>query len=1623
MKPTHDKYPHFEANQVLTNSHLNQVFDYLDEQDRLTRANLIGIGIVCGLEFTTETNSGNIGIHVSRGVGVSSAGYLLNQPDHVTLVSYRDYTLPNEVDYTNFKFDDGGLMKQYPLWELFAAGEPNTFPLNIPSGFLSDKALILFLELKMEGLRNCSPNDCNDKGEEVTATLRHLLIRIADLEKIIATAGNLPGNFSLTDLEQSFSGRLNLPDIRMPRWDVEATNPVTSVEVLKGFHRAFSQDKISDLTGKALSAAYLAFKPLVGAEFPSDPFAGFASKFGFLDNTNIPAEHLKFIQYYHGFFEDLLNAYDEFRWKGIRTMCACAPPEDLFPRHLMLGVINPSSVNNPELFRNYFMPSPAISNCEDQIRELRQLFARLVEMIVKFTHTPPLPLSGQTNRLVQQIRITPDKLADVSLSEKAIPYYYLQSGPKHLFRLWNYERTKRGRANQNLSYRSDEYIPTAPNFVLNPLRFDIEPYNFFRIEGHLGQNYQAAISSILAQKNRFRLPIDVIALRTGIFDEKNLDFKKEGGCHFNDLEAQYDSRVAELIGFLGGNLKYFYDLFFEAAKGLIDAPVHSIVPWFVAWDPDFRVKPNTLGAYLEKQIFNTQLTAPYFDPDSIAPNLFQFIASSPESLKELILIYIGYYIARFPDVLPADLTELDLDELINREKDITRVAEAIEIKHEEFFTQSEQREPVVKWEDLDDRLEALVYGHYSDSIKALLKEYQQRLKEFNKLQYLSHYLRKNPGIQHKAGVPIGGTFILVYHGDERSDEGNIRPITGNFIIRGQVVVQNRQPIPGATVLIKGTNQGASTDFSGNFVIRTTILPVTLRVVLVGFSPVEKVVRNEGFILIDLLSGSDTRVVPDISSDFFPGEIIADFYLPYLCCSDCAPVQFVLPLIPPGFSVEIGCTDEKGNARVIVSPAGGSPPYRLKINDGNYIEISESLTLQPGEYTLVIRDAEGVDSAPQAITIAEPLLLGQPNFDCIGDNNEYVVAIDIRGGVPPYTSNIGRILNGRTFFSDVLAGDTDHEVIIKDNQGCLASVVINHSCGPELSFTTRIGCANADDFSAVEVFASGGKSPYEVRVDAGSFVPVGGPIFLPTGKHTFIVRDATGSETLPQEIEIPGRIELGEPNFDCIGENNEYVVDIRISGGLPPFTSNIGRIINERTFFSDALAGNTDHEIIITDSRGCIASTIVNHSCLETINLDFDVSIKCTAPNGTSVVEIFPEGGSAPFSIQIGTAPFQPLNGPITLPVGNHQITLKDNNQNTISKTIDIPGALNLEVVKISCIRGNEFYQAFIRINGGVAPYIALGSPIDGNEFTTDLFPSGESAFIQVFDSNKCQTSIEIQHSCDEPCDLPCGGETMECAYRLWLQPPDKTQRYEFYQQVSDVIFRFNDKQLPLPKADQLLQISTEELNTDFDNAIHGVVKVLNSAIDKAMRKEFGDSGRNRILLSYNPQETDPFSVLRIEHYVCETFSIEFNYNYGMPEPRFNLNVKYTNEKQNEGQQFNGAIFTNLGLDDKQMIVPAFDCSQRNSCSDTSFEKICQDNNLKPEFVIEPLGRIGFQLQNTTPGNDQAAWVWDIFGTFAAEPFYEGENVRILVSKPTGIVRLTVITNKGCFAFTDKELKR
>ena len=492
MEPAHNNYPLFESNQVLTSRHLNALFTYLDEQERLTRANLIGIGIVCGLKITFDQATSTI--HVSKGCGITSQGYLIDLPESgISLVSFREgYQVPDAESYHEFISQDN---TQYPLWELFPAGEQNATPLSQLD--LGDKALLLCLELKKQSLRNCSPSNCDNKGAEVSVTVKPLLIEHANLDTMIACAKGLwsdpPG-----DPETILLRRLGLPDIALPRLDLRKEKLVTAKDIFMAYVKLFQSVSLASSTADALSKAYNAFKPLLQERYPGDPFQPFTAAFGFLDQDPTSASQVNAMQYYYDFFDDLLQAYNEFRWKGAELLCACSPPEGVFPHHLMLGQL--LQEKQPGKYRQHFLPSPALNDCTGRTREVMQLFSRLVEMTQCF-HIPN----------ESEIRLTPSSLGEGLLSRKAIPWYYQQTGTPPLYQLWSHEKSMRGRSGQNLSYHISVYNPAAPD----PLDCDMEPYNFLRIEGHLGQNYQIVLEKLLQEISKHNLPIDVVALHTG----------------------------------------------------------------------------------------------------------------------------------------------------------------------------------------------------------------------------------------------------------------------------------------------------------------------------------------------------------------------------------------------------------------------------------------------------------------------------------------------------------------------------------------------------------------------------------------------------------------------------------------------------------------------------------------------------------------------------------------------------------------------------------------------------------------------------------------------------------------------------------------------------------------------------------------------------------------------------------------------------------------------------------------------------------------------------------------------------------------------------------------------------
>lgn len=1310
MKFTQDIYPVFEANQVLSDLHLNEIFNYLDEQDRLTRANLIGIGIVCGLEINLNPpGTTDPTIRLTKGCGVTSEGYLIVEPGDVDLVRYREYVLPQEPDYPPFK-DQASAGKQFDLWELFPAGEPETTTLGASAGFLNDKAVLLFLELKKEGLRNCSPNNCDDKGAKITATVRRLLIKVEDLAKVIAAANQLEGNLTLADLDSALSTRLNLPDVHMPRYDVPNTSPATSRDVLAAFLALFQAGKLALKTGTALIAAYNAFKPIVQGAYPSNPFAAFAVTFGFLDDAPKTTAQVRFLPYYVDFFDDLLKAYDEFRWKGAELLCACCPPEALFPRHLMLGALAPNLVANASHYRHPFLASPAVGDCGEQTEEVRRLFQRLVEMIAQFSITPKLPEVKSRSITDPQIRITPSKAGDVLLSGRAIPYYYSQEGTPPLYRLWNVEKSRRNRAHHNLSYRSDEYTPAAPVFVTEALRYDLEPYNFLRIEGHLGKEYQAVLNTLLSLKARYRLPIDIIALRAGVFDESiSVDLKKDE-CRFQDLESLYDALREELLSALCEGVMYLYGLSLDKTVAALAGGTPKL-PLLKKYAPNFRYGDSTVGAWYEKYLALLQ-GRPYIDVDQtnvdqnavLTVYCVLFAGTTDLPQKNFAHVVSIYYLTKLAEVLPDSLDALGFADFQNKYQDLMGLIRFF--RSEAVANISTEFKNFIPQEDLIDHFDEVLFACKLEPLRAIHEEYARRLREVKQRQFLSMFLRDHPGIQHKAGVPFGGTFILVYHEEPAGlkndvDLKAIKAVTSEAIPIGRKVMVAKEALSEA--LSRMSKKAA---YAEDPDVRLLFGALTGRI------PDFK--KPSGPV-------SDAEKIIDATvGELSGGTVIADFFLPYLCCPGCSSVQFVLPKTPPTFTLQVACTSPNNQAEVTVAPKGGEGPYSYKLGD------------------------------------------------------------------------------------------------------------------------------------------------------ADTFLPLTGALMLPVGTHTLVIQDSAGTESAQRSLTVPAPLTI---------EKETYI-------------------------------------------------------------------------------------------------------------------------DNVATKT----------------------YQVNVPISGGVIPYKAETGTVAGSTFTSPSVASGAAVAVSITDSVGCKVSREFRHTV---CDLPCGGVSHRCAYRLWLQPPVGEARYETYRQEGEAVkLRFNGADIPLPGTNAILQAETAQLNGAFENTIAGIIKKLNAVVNQALVTTLGPQGKNRLVLGYKPSPTDPFGVLWIEHFVCETFSIEFNFSFAKPSPAFSLIWRYANEPDAAGAPFTGAIMINRRLNNKETRIPALDCSERNQCTGSDYKKLCQGPDPKLKLGIAPReNAVSLEADVTNiPTGDITAWVWDMTAQ-SSEPFYQGKQVVASLARPEGVVRLTAITNKGCFAVAQQNIQQ
>ncbi|RXK87841.1 hypothetical protein EST62_05740 [Chlorobaculum sp. 24CR] len=510
MIPDNNIYPYFEVNQVLSADHLNTLATRLDEQERLTRATLHGIGIVCGMEVSVTKSGGKARISISKGYGVTSEGYPVIIGDE-GFKADRYRTLEVGDGYKPLLLDDvDGAGKLLEL--LDSSHEHYDEGIEINAAKAQEMAVVLYVELLETSLKTCTPGSCDDKGKKVTVSVRKLLVPTAYLDALHEeVADEINKADAKGDFFPNLATRLDLPDLRMPRFDIPASALTNAESIIAAYEKILidplegSEKSLFKRIGEALDATRTAYAPLL-----DKPEFDFATELKNIESgfLNPARNRAAAFQYHYDFLNDLIDAYDEFRAKAFELTALCNPPSQLYPRHLELGELEPSSGDTPSAeagilaFRHSFRPSPALGELKTKRAEVQSLYNRLRAMVASFD----LPTYNNSKSLAENIRVTPSRAADAPLSLRAIPCYYDPNDPKTaLPETWDFAKTAAGRSDLNCGSRIDGD---------DSINWSLDQCGFFRIEGHTGLDADKVLEALQKKIATHRLPFDVLVLKT-----------------------------------------------------------------------------------------------------------------------------------------------------------------------------------------------------------------------------------------------------------------------------------------------------------------------------------------------------------------------------------------------------------------------------------------------------------------------------------------------------------------------------------------------------------------------------------------------------------------------------------------------------------------------------------------------------------------------------------------------------------------------------------------------------------------------------------------------------------------------------------------------------------------------------------------------------------------------------------------------------------------------------------------------------------------------------------------------------------------------------------------------------
>ena len=309
----------FEADQVLTHTQLNSIAAYLSAQTRLSRIQLLGVGIGAGLNISLEDSL----VTITQGIGITTDGDLLHLKQTKVFDQFKPYD-QSKPRYDPFYNNDDMMIPVYELVEVDSTDEDA----NSLSQFeadtgqpLSDFVALLLMESYLKDDDLCSGTDCDNLGQGYIDSVKVLLINQVSLESLNKT---LPAT--------AHSAFEQLDEIVAERPVINpATESISIADIATAYRRA--NTVIRNQLNSQLSQLWSTSAVILRDVFPSNPNPGWQTRLNTINSNFNNRLEITGIQYYYDFLKDLVETYNQFRELLFEDFTWLCPDTDSFPKH------------------------------------------------------------------------------------------------------------------------------------------------------------------------------------------------------------------------------------------------------------------------------------------------------------------------------------------------------------------------------------------------------------------------------------------------------------------------------------------------------------------------------------------------------------------------------------------------------------------------------------------------------------------------------------------------------------------------------------------------------------------------------------------------------------------------------------------------------------------------------------------------------------------------------------------------------------------------------------------------------------------------------------------------------------------------------------------------------------------------------------------------------------------------------------------------------------------------------------------------------------------------------------------------------------------------------------------